>query len=323
MAQQNSSEEVDLGYLFKKMGNLFKKFIKLIFLVLAFFVKYIVAVVILIIIGVGIGYYLDKNAEEVYNNEEIVIPNFESVDYLYDKVAVLNAKIETQDTIYLKTILDTNYRKLNKIEIEPIVDIYNFATQSRENIEVFKTLFQNQELTNFVEDIVTSKYYKYHRLNFVITGKGDSQNIVESVLKDFNDNTHFNQYREVLNENLELHLFENLKMIEQVDSLIQSSISYSKAELPNQSINIKEGVDFSNLIFRKDALLDNRSTLLKKKEDQVKIIKDVGANYNIIDTEKIRIPSKIKFPIFLVVLFSLFFLIKRLYSKMKMIALEN
>jgi len=63
--------------------------------------------------------------------------------------------------------------------------------------------------------------------------------------------------------------------------------------------------------------------LFKKKEDQVKIIKDVGANYNIIDTEKIRIPSKIKFPIFLVVLFSLFFLIKRLYSKMKMIALEN
>ena len=86
MAQQNSSEEIDLGYLFKKMGNLFKKFIKLIFLVLAFFVKFRVIVVILIIIGVGIGYYLDQNKEEVYNNEVIVIPNFESVDYLYSKI---------------------------------------------------------------------------------------------------------------------------------------------------------------------------------------------------------------------------------------------
>lgn len=323
MAQQNSSEEVDLGYLFKLMGNLFKNIIKLIFLVFTFFIKYIVVVVILIIIGVGIGYYLDKNTEEVYNNEVIVIPNFESVDYLYDKVAALNAKIEAQDTLYLKTILDTNYRKLNKIEIEPIVDVYNFATQSRENIEVFKTLFQNQELTDFVEDIVTSKYYKYHRLNFVIKGKGDSQNIVEAVLLDFNSNTHFNQYQEVLNENLALHIFENLKMIEQVDSLIQSSISFSKAELPNQSINIKEDVDFSNLIFRKDALLDNRVSLLKKKEDQVKIIKDVNANYNIIDTENIHIPLVIKYPLILIMLFSLIFLIKKMYYKMKMIALEN
>ncbi len=32
MAQQNSSEEVDLGYLFKKINDFFKRFIKSYFL---------------------------------------------------------------------------------------------------------------------------------------------------------------------------------------------------------------------------------------------------------------------------------------------------
>ena len=99
-----STEEVDLGYLFRKVGNFFRRIVKLLFLVISFFKKYIVVTSILIVAGAVIGYFLDKNGQDKieYENRVIVIPNFESVDYLYESVDEWNAKIKSGDSVYLK-----------------------------------------------------------------------------------------------------------------------------------------------------------------------------------------------------------------------------
>ena len=102
--QQHSSEEVDLGYLFKSIGGFFKKILRTLFLILDFFKKYFIIIIILLIIGFAYGYYKDYNAIKTYDNEVIVIPNFESVDYLYDKVEAINKKIASGDTIYLQNV---------------------------------------------------------------------------------------------------------------------------------------------------------------------------------------------------------------------------
>src|SRR5690606_20461322 len=131
-------EEIDLGYLFKKMNDLFKKSIKLLFEVIAFFLKYKFIVIALIVIGFAYGYYKDSHSKKLYLNQGIVIPNYESVDYLYDKVAVINEKILIGDTLYLKNLLGANYLNLIKINVEPIADIYNFSTKSREHVDVLR-----------------------------------------------------------------------------------------------------------------------------------------------------------------------------------------
>src|SRR5690554_1660503 len=136
MAQQNSSEEVDLGYLFKSVGDFFRKLVKLFFLVIGFFKKYLLIIIGIIILGIILGYFIDKNSKSVYENRLIVIPNFESVEYLYDKIDEVNFKIQSGDSLYLKSIFGDNYTSVRKIEIEPIIDIYNFTTESRENIDV-------------------------------------------------------------------------------------------------------------------------------------------------------------------------------------------
>ncbi len=141
MAQQNSSEEVDLGYLLKKSNDIFKGFARAILKIIDFFKKHFIILIVIILIGFGFGLYKDYNEVKSYNNELIVIPNFGSVDYLYDKVEALNSKIASKDTIYLKQILGANYSKLNLIEIEPIVDLYNFISEISSKYRYFENYF--------------------------------------------------------------------------------------------------------------------------------------------------------------------------------------
>jgi lipoprotein signal peptidase len=68
----------------------------------------IVLVGLLLIIGGGLGYFLDKNFKS-YDHQIMVMPNFESTDYLYSKVALLNSK--EGDTIFLKLLELRTQRK--------------------------------------------------------------------------------------------------------------------------------------------------------------------------------------------------------------------
>lgn len=319
----NQTEEIDLGFLIHKINQLFKKAVVTFFQIITFYLNYKFIVLALIIMGVAYGYYKDATSKPVFKNEAIVIPNFESVDYLYDKVEALNAKITSKDTVYLKTILDTNYRKVRKIEIEPIIDIYNFAAQSRENIDIFRILFQNQELSYFVEDITTSKYYKYHRLNFVIRGEDQSPLIVKQLLTYFNDNEHFADYQKIYSENTAFQIKQNTSIIAQVDSLIQSTISFSKKTNGNQSVSINDNSDLGNLMFRKQEALNARIDLLKQEKDIIQPIKEVSLNFNLPTDKGFILRNKVKYPIIFILIFSLIFYLRYLYKKLEAIAKSN
>ncbi len=66
-------------------------------------------VVILIILELELDIIRIRMKLRAYNNEVIVIPNFESVDYLYDKVEDSIQKIASNDTIYLKKIFGDQF----------------------------------------------------------------------------------------------------------------------------------------------------------------------------------------------------------------------
>lgn len=318
----NPQEDIDLGYLFNKIGVFLKNLIKSFFLILAFFQKYIIIIITLIILGFAYGYYKDKIVEKKYENETIVVPNFESVDYLYGKVEAFNSKISLQDTIFLNEVLGNNSRKIRKIEVEPIVDIYNFVSKSRENIDVFRILFQNQELSEFLEDMVTSKYYKYHKLNFSIVGQENSEEIIKAVLQYFNSNEHFLEYQEVVRENTLLEIAENTKMTAQIDSVFKAVSTFASNEKSNQSLFINDNSQLNDLLISKRELLEDRTKLLMRYKDEKEIIKLVSATYNL-KPDVIYISNKLKYPILLVLFFSLIFFTKYTYKNLKAFAESN
>ncbi len=319
MAEQNSSEEVDLGYMFRSIGNLFKKLVKLLFLIVVFFRKFIFLIIGLVILGIILGYFLDKSAKRVYENRIIVIPNFESVEYLYDKTDELNYKLRSNDSVYLKTIFGEEYKNIKEIAIEPIVDIYNFTTKSRENIDVFRILFENQNMKEFVDNMITSKQYKYQKLKVYIIGK-DSKDLVQKLLSFYNENEHFKRYQEVYIQNTTKRLNETDKMLIQADSVIRAIASVSTDINPNPPVYASFNNDFFNIFRYKETLLKDKLELLKKSKDEVAIIKPVSINYNILEGGLGSIKNVIKIPIYFLLLFSFIFFIRFIYRALKAVA---
>lgn len=314
MAQQNTSEEIDLGYIFKKFNDFLKSVVRAFFQILDFFKKYFIVVIVLLILGFAYGYYKDLNTKKTYINEALVIPNFESVDYLYDKIEVINNKISRTDTLYLQQILDTNFRKLKSIKIEPIADIYNFVSKSRRNFDVLRLIAEKQDFSEYIEDLSTSKYFKYHRMKILVSGEGSSEKIVTDLFAFLNENDHLNAYQKVFIENNRFEIREHYNMISQIDSLLKAN---AKVDERATNVTIHNNSDLYNLISKKTELLENIVQLRTEEVDFSTPIKVVSTDFNLKIERFLSVSNKVKYPILFVFLFSLVFFALYLFKSLK------
>ena len=318
MSTQNTSEEIDLGYIFKKSNDFFKSLLRLFFLIVAFFLKYIVIVIILLIVGVAIGYFQDKKKDKILDNELIVIPNFESADYLYSKVEALNNKKKAEDSLYFKSFLGDEFDNFIKIEIEPIVDVYAFMAEKKENLETLKVLYDDKDLDKFLISKSLSKHYKYHQIT--IKTKGENYKEVSDKILDYlNDNEHFKNYQIAGIEDAKIQIMQNERMISQIDSILKNVANEgSKKNSPSVFINSQS--ELYQLVNVKQFLLEKRIDLQKEAIDQNQIIKLVSGNYGLVKGNLFSFSNKIKMPLLLILLFSGFFFLGYIYRKMKYFA---
>ena len=100
----SDNQEIDLSQISKKIGEFFESIFTTIFKGILFLKRNLLIVVILFVIGVGLGIYLDKQTK-VYDHEIVVSPNFGSNDYLYAKIELIKSKINEADTVFLKKIV--------------------------------------------------------------------------------------------------------------------------------------------------------------------------------------------------------------------------
>ena len=114
----SDNQEIDLSQISKKIGEFFESIFTTIFKGILFLKRNLLIVVILFVIGVGLGVYLDKQTK-VYDHEIVVSPNFGSNDYLYAKIELIKSKINEADTVFLKKIVGIQEpKKLKKIRDE-------------------------------------------------------------------------------------------------------------------------------------------------------------------------------------------------------------
>jgi uncharacterized membrane protein len=315
---QNNQDEIDLGYLFNKISSLFRSFVRLLFLVISFFIKYIIVVVVLIIIGIALGYYFDKNKTEVYNNELIVIPNFESTQYFYDKVDALSSKLRDGDAEFLEATIGPNYIDLRGLEAEPIIDIFTFASLSRERVDLFKVITDKQDIPDYIKDPQNFQYYKYQHLTVKIKGKEHSQEIIDRLIIYFNDSPHFIEYLEAETTKFRIDNYE--KTISKIDTILIAAANIENNKGASPSVLVNDNSQLNDLVESRERLVYNLSKLYIQNVDEQKIVKVASVNYNVSDFSGIHISNKVKYPFFLVLLFSGFFFLKNVYRKMKQIA---
>lgn len=162
--QNNDNQDIDLVQVSKKINAFFEAINRSIFRGIQFFVRNWIIVLVLIVSGFLIGWYLDSNKKQ-FENQIIVAPNFGSVDYLYSKINLLQSRIVSGDTLFLKDVVGIAQPKaITKVEIKPIADVYKFVADKEQNFELLKLISEDGDINKVLVDNVTSKNYTYHTI---------------------------------------------------------------------------------------------------------------------------------------------------------------
>ena len=98
------NQEIDLSRISKKLGGFFEKVSIKIFKGILFIKRNLILIGVLFILGGVMGHFMDRNNTN-YDNQIIVTPNFFTTDYLYNKIDLINSKVNEGDTVFLKNVV--------------------------------------------------------------------------------------------------------------------------------------------------------------------------------------------------------------------------
>ena len=314
-SQNTEDQEIDLSQISKKIGNFFEKISTSIFRGFLFFKRNILWVGILFILGLGIGLYLDRTTK-VYDNEIIVSPNFGSIDYLYAKIELISSKINDNDTIFLKEIVGIKEpRKLKKIEIIPITDVYKFINNSDKNFEFVKLLAEDGDIKKIVKENLTSKNYPYHLISFTTDKQTSNEKTVEPLLNFLNNSDYFKIIQKEYLNNVKVKMIQNDSIISQINGLLNAfSTTANGSQKSDKLVYYNENSQLNEVIKTKDELVNEQGSHRIELVNFDKIVKDNSITLNIKNTQAINGKMKFLLPLIFIAIFILVGYFKSYYK---------
>jgi hypothetical protein len=316
LPEKATNEEIDIFQLSKSIGGFFDRINAFIFRTIQFFIRNWIIVLVLVVLGFGLGWYLDSN-KKTFQNQIIVTPNFESVDYLYTKIDLIEAKILSGDTVFLKNVVGIAHPKtIKKIEIKPIADVYKFIEDKEQNFELIKLMAEVGEVKKVLEDNVTSKNYTFHTISFISNKAINEKEVVEPLLKYLNSSEYFTAVQKISYKNLEQQIVQNDTIIAQIDNVLNGFSNTVKNNTKSDKlVYYNENTQLNEIIKTKQLLVKEQGKNRLKLVSFDKTIKEINASLNINDTKFISGIFKFFFPLFFLLIFLFINLFKRFYQK--------
>lgn len=313
---QNSQDEIDLSVISRSIRNLFSSISSFIYNCIQFFIRNIIIIIVLVILGVALGYFL-KSGDKKYEHNITVTPNFGSVEYLYDKIELLQSKIANRDTVYMKSVGFTNSENLLKIDIKAIVDIYKFVKTDEINYKTFELLADGANVSKVIEETPTARNYKFHKIEFVTKGKiGDKT--VQELLAYLNNSAFYQKMQVEYTDELKVKITANEISIKQIDAILNAAAqnltenrTASNFSYYNQSLQLPELIYSKNNFLRLQ--LENKVDLMMFD----KVVKESSTMTNIKLKSKINNLLVIIVPILLIILFAFVIQFRKFYSREK------
>ena len=311
MNQNNQDQEIDLAVVSRKISGYIDSIGRTIFNVIKFVRRNIFVIGILFILGIVLGYFMDKSNNS-YTSQIVVAPNFGSYDNLYAKVDLLQSRIAEEDETFLKQIGITNTTSIIKIEIEPIVDIYNFVnsssstltnTQNTQNFELVKLLAEDGDINKVVKDKLTSKNYGAHLIKISSIGKIADQKDTEALFKFLNDMPYYENIRKTFTQNIEVKMKENQVIIDQINGLLNQFSNTSTAQKSDKLVYYNENNQLNDIITSKNNFV---AEIGRQKLDLInyaKVINPLSIVLNQKNTKGTNGKMKLVLPIFFLSIF--------------------
>jgi hypothetical protein len=189
LPEPTNSEEVDLGQLFKLIGNAFNRFFRFIgsilnslFLafvwVVFFFKKHALKIGIAAVLGYGVGFLKEKMSKPIYQSSVLVKQNYKTGKNLYNLIDYYTELIEETSKSSLATNLDISPElasSIVSIKISPtvtenqLIKNYNNYIKDLDSILAstidYDTYIENTNLFEFQEQQITINAYNDFNAN--------------------------------------------------------------------------------------------------------------------------------------------------------------
>ncbi|WP_340076236.1 hypothetical protein [Leptobacterium sp. I13] len=274
---KNTSEEIDLGQLFKLIGNAFSRFFNFIGTIfmglfhlfitfLVFIQKHFIKFAIAGVIGLAIGFYLDRERGTLYESSMVVEPNFNSYQQLYNNISFYNELAKAEDSTGLGNALkiETNEAKsIKEIRIEPYA-VHNQKIELYDRfLKRLDTIVSNKiDIEAYIENF-ESFDARFHKITIISTNPNIAKHTQPSIVKSVTSNNYFKRQKKTNDENLNIKDSLSKKQLRQIDSLqeLYKKVMIKSAEQPNAGTNI-------NLAEQQET--DNKEIELLKQADRIK-----------------------------------------------------
>ncbi|TBN00193.1 copper transporter family protein [Hyunsoonleella flava] len=253
------SEEVDLGQLFNLIGKAFDRFFNfvgkvfvkifdLFLLLLIHFFKRLKWYVLAIVLGLFIGYFIDKSAPYLYSASMQIQTNYGSSKQVYENINYLNqlAGID-KDSIELAKRLKIDVSKAASIRgfsISPNIDENDKMKLFSDFRAELDSLTKSTFTYNDYLDGLTSYSFRTHQIEVISVDKFIFPELNSSLLDELSTNTFLNELRdtEISNINKEQAVLERQKSL--LDSLNNFYLTIRKNESEKGYKKSGDGTNF-------------------------------------------------------------------------------
>ncbi|MDH1882753.1 hypothetical protein ACTS9V_06025 [Empedobacter falsenii] len=209
MSNTNFDEELDLNNIISSIN---KKIQSYIFNFLNLLLNNKLKIVILIFLGIGIGFFLNQLFSKRVS-QLIVLSNNNSVEYLYSKIQNLQSNFS--DPKAKKFI-----KNINHVEITPIVDVYKFTGTKESNLETLKMYAEDGDIMKMTEDKNFIKNYDSHIISISNGNNLINEKMINEIINYLNNDLFYKELLKISKENYLNKIKQNELLIQQIDILI-------------------------------------------------------------------------------------------------------
>lgn len=314
--KQEENQEIDLSLISKKIGSFFENISTQIFKGFLFIKRNLIIIGVLFVIGAGIGFYLDKVIKK-YDHQIIVTPNFNSTDYLYAKIDLINSKIKNNDTLFLKNIVGVKEpRMIQGIAITPITDVYKFIENKDQNFELIKLMAEDGDIKKVIEENITSKNYPYHKISFTTGIETDYEKTVGPLLKYLNQSDYYALIQKEYVNNIKIKMAQNELTIEQINGVLNSfSSTVNGSQKSDKLVYYNENSQLNDVIKTKDALITEQGARRIELINYDLIIKENSSTINIKNSKAVNGKLKLVLPLLFIFIFIFIGFLKSYYRR--------
>lgn len=266
-SNDNSNQETDLFILMKKGKDAVDSTGYHLFRFFKFLKRNILIILGLIIIGTVAGYFIDQYKGDRYRNEIIVVPNFGSVNYLYEKVEGFD--------------FETSPIQLAKVE--PITDVYGFIKARYQNLELAKYMSDNSiKYEKYQPNINVENFHRYHLLTIYSREKDVNGSVIDGFLNNFNNEVYYLERQKIENFTLENSIKEFTQSIENINQILDR---LGAEENTKSDLSFNTYSELFQLVNVKKSMIEELNNFKIQQFEQSKTIFDTSRISNIIDNK--------------------------------------